>query len=114
VSDGSPRKVWPAGARRGGGHCARAVRVTPGELLAPPVGGGERPHHPFARDDRSTLYRQAVGLIDNDELRGAGAGAFSGVNRAEYPHNIFLELWAELGIIAVAVMAAAIVSVLMG
>ena len=42
-------------------------------------------------------------------------GAFSTVNPiVEWPHNLFLELWAELGLAAVLVVAAAIAAVLAG
>ena len=42
-------------------------------------------------------------------------GAFSTVNPiAKWPHNLFLELWAELGLAAVLVVASVIVGALVG
>jgi O-antigen ligase len=110
----SPRKIWPVMA-------VAAVGIAVAPFVSLPEASSRRlsdvasdPVAAFARDDRSMLYRQAVELIDEHMLRGAGAGAFSSVNRARYPHNIFLELWSELGFIPMALVAAAIVSVLMG
>jgi O-antigen ligase len=61
-------------------------------------------------DTRWVLYEQGLDLIAEHPIVGAGTGSYAsfvGVvspprQRLLYPHNIFLELWAELGILAVA------------
>jgi O-antigen ligase len=68
----------------------------------------------FRGDTRSVLYEQAVELIDEHPLRGAGAGGFNSVSLFKWPHNLFLELWSELGVLTVAVVAASIIAVLVG
>jgi hypothetical protein len=69
----------------------------------------------YRHDDRYGLANEAVHLIDAHPIRGAGAGAFAAVDPVtKWPHNIFLELWAELGIAAVITVAAAIAVVLVG
>jgi O-antigen ligase len=60
-------------------------------------------------DTRWVLYQQALDLMAEHPVVGAGTGSygsFVGIispprQRLLYPHNIFLELWAELGILAV-------------
>jgi O-antigen ligase len=110
----APRKVWPVLA-----VVVAGLAVTP--FVSLPEASSRRlaavtndPVAAFERDARSLLYREAVQLIDEHMLRGAGAGAFESVNRARYPHNIFLELWAELGFVAMAVVAATIIAALLG
>jgi O-antigen ligase len=71
------------------------------------------------RDPRYTTFGQAVGLIEQQPLLGAGAGAFQSVGTLtrppeDYPHNMFLEVWSELGLAAVVVLAASIGAVLAG
>jgi O-Antigen ligase len=68
----------------------------------------------FRSDDRSYLYEQAVELINEHQLLGAGAGGFNSVSSAKWPHNLFLELWSELGVVTTAVVAASILAVLVG
>jgi O-antigen ligase len=69
----------------------------------------------FRQDDRSFLVKQAFSLIDRDPVRGGGVGAFSTVNpSAKWPHNMFLELWAELGLAALVVVAVASGAALVG
>ena len=68
----------------------------------------------FRGDDRSFLYDQAVELIEEHPLRGAGAGGFNSVSVLKWPHNLFLELWSELGLVTTAVVAASIIAVLVG
>jgi O-antigen ligase len=60
-------------------------------------------------DTRWILYEQAFALIDANPVLGAGTGTFGAYvaivspprQRLVYPHNIFLELWAEVGIVPV-------------
>jgi O-antigen ligase len=69
----------------------------------------------FQENTRHLLADQAIALIDREPIRGSGAGAFSAVNPTDkWPHNLFLELWSELGLAALVVVAAAIVTPLVG
>ncbi len=76
----------------------------------------KNPTKSLQEDGRAILYRQAFELIDRDPLTGFGSGGFFLysyvlLNQEEkYPHNIFLELWSENGIVAPLALA---VSVLM-
>ncbi len=70
-------------------------------------------------DPRSTAFGQAVDLIEQQPLTGIGAGGFQSVGTLavppeDYPHNMFLEVWSELGLLAVVVLAASIAAVLVG
>jgi len=110
-----PRKVAPVLA-----IAAVSVAVVP--FVSLPASSSQRlseaardPVAAFRQDDRYYLVRQAFQLIDRHPVRGGGAGAFSTVNpTVKWPHNLFLELWAELGLAAVLVVAAAVVAVLIG
>jgi len=110
----TPRKVWPV-----------LLLAIAGLVVMPfvslPEGSSDRlsavtsdPVGAFERDSRSLIYQQAIDLIQENPLRGAGAGAFANVNLARYPHNLFLELWSELGFVAMAVVAFAIIAVMNG
>jgi O-antigen ligase len=69
----------------------------------------------FREDDRSFLVKQGLDLIDANPVRGGGVGAFSTVNpSAKWPHNLFIELWAELGLAALIVVAVASGAALVG
>jgi O-antigen ligase len=69
----------------------------------------------FREDDRSFLVKQGLDLVDANPIRGAGVGAFSTVNpSAKWPHNLFIELWAELGLAALVVVAVASGAALVG
>jgi O-antigen ligase len=110
-----PRKVAPVLA-----VAALGVVVVP--FVSLPATSSERlssaardPLAAYRHDDRYGLAKEAVKLIDAHPIRGAGAGAFSAVDPVtKWPHNIFLELWSELGIVAVVTVAAAIVVALVG
>jgi O-antigen ligase len=71
-------------------------------------------------DGRSRLYTQAIDLATDHPVLGFGAGGFklySAVlirKELRYPHNIFLEAAAEIGIAAAVVLAACLVAVLLG
>lgn len=81
---------------------------------------GQAARNPVATlegDARYTAFGQAVGLIEQQPLTGIGAGGFQSVGTLarppeDYPHNMFLEVWSELGLLAVVVLAASIVAVL--
>ncbi|HEX2413355.1 MAG TPA: O-antigen ligase family protein, partial [Solirubrobacteraceae bacterium] len=111
----APRKVAPVLV-----VAALSVAVVP--FVSLPATSSERlaeaardPIAAFRENDRHFLAQQAIDLIERAPLRGAGVGAFSTVNpTVEWPHNLFLELWAELGLAAVLVVAAAITAVLAG
>jgi O-antigen/teichoic acid export membrane protein/O-antigen ligase len=69
----------------------------------------------FRSDDRYFLVQQAFQIIERDPIRGGGVGEFSIVNpHAKWPHNFFLEVWAELGLGALLVVAGAIIVALVG
>jgi O-antigen ligase len=111
----TPRKVAPVLA-----IVAASVAVVP--FVSLPATSSQRlseaardPVAAFREDDRYYLVQQAFQLIDRDPIRGGGVGAFSTVNpTAKWPHNLFLELWGELGLAALVVVAAAIVATLVG
>jgi len=110
-----PRKVAPVLA-----IAAVSVAIVP--FVSLPASSSQRlsqvandPVGAFRQDDRYFLVQQAFQLIDRHPIRGAGAGAFSTVNAtAKWPHNMFLELWSELGIAALLVVAAAVIGGLVG
>ena len=110
-----PRKVAPVLA-----VATVSIAVVP--FVSLPASSSQRlseaAHDPvatFRENDRYFLAQQAFELIDRHPIRGAGAGAFSTVNAtAKWPHNIFLELWSELGLAALLVVATAIVAALVG
>jgi O-antigen ligase len=111
----TPRKVAPVLA-----IVAASVAVVP--FVSLPATSSQRlseaardPVAAFREDDRYYLVQQAFQLINRDPIRGGGVGAFSTVNpTAKWPHNLFLELWAELGLAALVMVAAAIVATLVG
>jgi O-antigen ligase len=102
--------------------------VVAGVALLPfvslPEGSAERlgraASHPVTalqEDPRYTSFGQAVDLIEGQPLLGAGAGGFQSVGRLadppeDYPHNMFLEVWSELGLAAFLVLAGSVVAVL--
>ncbi|HEX7300480.1 MAG TPA: O-antigen ligase family protein [Solirubrobacteraceae bacterium] len=110
-----PRKVAPVLA-----IVAVGVAVVP--FVSLPATSSERlssaardPVAAFRADDRYYLVQEAFQLIDANPVRGAGVGAFSAINPLiKWPHNLFLELWSELGIGALVVVAGAILVVLVG
>jgi O-antigen ligase len=79
-------------------------------------------HDPVASlrsDARSTTFGQALQLIEQNPLVGVGTGGFQSVGTLahpaeDYPHNLFLEVWSELGLAAAVVLVASIVAVLVG
>jgi O-antigen ligase len=110
-----PRRVAPALA-----IAAASIAVVP--FVSLPASSSERlseaardPVAAFRQDERHFLVEEAFQIIDRDPVRGGGVGAFSTVNpTAKWPHNIFLELWAELGLAALVAVVAAIVATLVG
>jgi hypothetical protein len=110
-----PRKVAPVLA-----VAAISVAVVP--FVSLPVESGQRlseaardPVAAFRQDDRYYLVQQAFQIIDRHPIRGGGVGAFSAVNPvAKWPHNMFLELWAELGLLAMLTVAGAVIYALTG
>jgi O-antigen ligase len=110
-----PRKAAPVLA-----IAAVCVAVVP--FVSLPATSSERisqaardPLAAFREDDRSFLVKQALQIVDEHPIRGGGVGAFSTVNpSAKWPHNMFLELWAELGLLALVVVAVASGAALVG
>jgi O-antigen ligase len=80
----------------------------------------EDPLGTLQADGRSRLYGQAIEIAKDHPLLGFGSGGFklySAVlirKELRYPHNIFLEVAAEIGIAAALVLAACLVAVLLG
>jgi O-antigen ligase len=111
----APRNIAPVLA-----IAAVSVAVVP--FVSLPASSSERlseaardPVATFRQNDRYVLAQQAFQLIDRDPIRGGGAGAFSTSNpSAKWPHNLFLELWAELGLATILVVVAAVVAALAG
>ena len=111
----APRKVAPVLA-----VAAVGLAVVP--FVSLPATSSERlssaardPVAAFRHDDRYGLAQEAIKLIDEHPIRGNGAGAFSTIDPlTKWPHNVFLELWAELGLVAVMTVAAAIAIALVG
>jgi O-antigen/teichoic acid export membrane protein len=69
----------------------------------------------FRTDDRYVLVQQAWGIIEDHPILGGGVGSFSIENpTSKWPHNFFIEVWAELGLGALIVVAGAIVIALVG
>ncbi len=109
-----PRKIAPVLA-----VAAVSLAVVP--FVSLPAASGERlssaardPVAAFREDDRYFVVKDAFQIIETHPIRGGGAGAFSTVNDAVWPHNLFLELWSELGLAAVVAVAAAILIALVG
>jgi O-antigen ligase len=70
-------------------------------------------------DPRYPIFGDAVKLIEHHPLVGVGTGGFQSVGRLaappeDYPHNMLLEVWAELGLVPLVVLVASIVAVLVG
>lgn len=81
---------------------------------------GEAVRDPVASlrsDSRYTSYGQALQLIEQHPLVGIGAGGFQSVGTLahpaeDYPHNLPLEVWSELGLVAAVALVGSIVAVL--
>jgi O-antigen ligase len=112
-----PRKLAPV-----------ALAVVAGAALIPfvslPAGSAERLTHAardpvgaLEADPRYTAFGQAVDLIEKRPLIGVGAGGFQNVGMLtrppeDYPHNMLLEVWAELGLVPLVVLAVSIGAVI--
>lgn len=80
------------------------------------------PSGSLAQDARHAIYHQAIEIIKAHPLRGIGSGGYSTyasvVSQSgfteKYPHNIFLEMWVELGILPVILLAASVLYVAAG
>jgi O-antigen ligase len=73
----------------------------------------------FRTDPRYDTFSEAVTLIEHHPLVGVGAGGFQSVGTLavppeDYPHNMLLEVWAELGVLPLAILLASIVTLLAG
>jgi O-antigen ligase len=109
-----PRKVAPVLA-----VAAVSLAVVP--FVSLPAASGERlvsaardPVAAFRADDRYFVVKDVFQIIESHPIRGGGAGAFSTVSTAIWPHNLFLELWSELGLVAMVTVATAILIALVG
>jgi O-antigen ligase len=78
----------------------------------------DNPSGAFQEDLRSRLYDKGVELAEENPVRGIGAGGFFlysyvVTNREEkYPHNIFIETAAELGLVPMLLLMASIIAVI--
>jgi O-antigen ligase len=106
------------------------LAVVAGVALLPfvslPEGASDRlgraasdPVQVLREDPRYTTFGQALDLIEEHPLVGVGSGGFQSVGRLaappeDYPHNMFLEVWSELGLAALVVLAASVMAVLAG
>ena len=62
---------------------------------------------------RAQYYARALNLIEESPVRGHGVAAFQQESvllrdRPRYPHNVFLEIWVELGLIPLVVFIGAL------
>lgn len=81
-----------------------------GRAVRDPVGS-------LRADARSTTFGEAINLIKDHPLVGVGAGGFQSVGTLahppeDYPHNLFLEVWSELGLAASTALITSIIFVL--
>jgi O-antigen ligase len=112
-----PRKVLPVLVAVGLGAALLPFVSLP-ETSAERLGGAVRdPVGLLESNTRYTTFGQAIELIEDDPLVGIGSGGFQSVGRLaypaeDYPHNLFLEVWSELGLAAVVVLIASIGAVL--
>jgi O-antigen ligase len=79
---------------------------------------GEAPGETFASEDRASFWAEALELTKQHPFRGAGVGGYASVGNQTteagtiYPHNLFLELSSELGIVPTIALLVALVGVL--
>jgi O-antigen ligase len=63
----------------------------------------------FASNDRYVRYMKTWTEIERNPFLGSGVGSWAMLNGygdvREYPHNIWLDVWFELGLIGVALLA---------
>jgi O-antigen ligase len=78
----------------------------------------EDPLGTLQTDGRSRLYEQAIDITKDNPVAGLGSGGFSLYSAVllrkelRYPHNIFLETAAEVGVAAAVVFAVSMIAVL--
>ena len=104
--------------------CAVVVGAVVLPFVTVPTSAGQRirqaandPVTTLRGDTRWILYEQAIAMGNAHPLRGAGTGSFASYvaivspprQRLMYPHNIFLELWSENGILPVLFFLVAVV-----
>jgi O-antigen ligase len=113
-----PRRVLPVLVAIGLGVALLPFVSLP-ETSSERIGGlVENPSGAFNEDLRSRLYEKGVELAQENPVRGIGAGGFFiysyvVTNREErYPHNIFLETAAEIGLLPTLLLAASILAML--
>jgi O-antigen ligase len=78
----------------------------------------QNPSGSVEEDGRSALYTKAVEITEEHPLRGIGTGGFFlysyvlSNQEEKYPHNIFLELSSELGIVPALLLGASVIVLL--
>ncbi len=108
--------VWLAGAVMMG--AVAAVVQVPGAASQRLTALATNPSAAISQDPRYPLYRQAVILIGQHPLTGIGPGGFALWANAlsphqqmlMFPHNLFLELGSELGVIPPLVVLAVVIA----
>jgi O-antigen ligase len=112
-----PRKVAPV-------LLAVVVAAAVLPFVSLPESSGQRldaavrnPVGALERDPRYTSFGEAVDIIGQHPLVGIGAGGFQSVGTLaktpeDYPHNMILEVWSELGIVPVVVLTVSILALL--
>lgn len=56
----------------------------------------------FSARERSKLYSEGIALALKAPVTGNGLGVFSKDGAAGFPHNLYLRLWAEMGLVGLA------------
>ncbi len=79
-----------------------------GRALSAILGGANG----LSTNGRAELWSQAITLFGQHPLLGIGTGGFSALNTELYPHNILLEVAAELGFVGLMVLLGFLVTAL--
>jgi O-antigen ligase len=114
-----PRKVVPVLLIIGAGVAVAPFVSLPQTSAQRLSKAARNPVGALQADPRHTNFGQAIDVIEQHPIVGIGAGGFQTVGRLgvpaeDYPHNMFLEVWSELGIAALIVLATSIIAVLIG
>jgi len=116
----NPRALVPLLAMVAVGVAAFPFVALPETSAARLRGITEDPLGTLQGDGRSRLYRQAIEITGEHPVLGFGAGGFNLYSAVlirkdlRYPHNIFLEAAAEIGIPAALALAACVIALLVG
>ncbi|MGZ6679829.1 MAG: O-antigen ligase family protein [Solirubrobacteraceae bacterium] len=114
-----PRKILPVLLVVALGAALLPFLSLPQDSAQRLTGAATNPIGTAHNDPRYVIFGQAVSLIEHHPVLGVGAGGFQSVGRLShpaenYPHNMFLEVWSELGLAVVVVVAVSVIAVLTG